>query len=109
MQISSLFDTTSLVQDLAKETRSERMEQRVKPSMKRIIEYAATLSGADTSEFVSTAAFQAALDKVGALSRTRLDGEDAARFFAALERRPEPNQAMKDLMAGHDEGMDEDA
>jgi len=109
MQISSMFDAASLAQGLAKETRSERMEQRVKPSMKQIIEYAASLSGTDTSEFVSTAAFQAALDKVGALSRTQLDSEDAARFFAALERRPEPNQAMKDLMAGYDEGMDEDA
>ncbi len=61
MQISSLLDTESLTQGLAKETRSERMEQRVKPSMKQIIEYAATLSGTDTSEFVSTAAFQAAM------------------------------------------------
>ena len=107
MQITSLLDTESLTQGLAKETRSERMEQRVKPSMKQIIEYAATLSGTDTSEFVSTAAFQAAMDKIGALSHTRLDGEDATRFFAALERKPEPNQAMKELMAGYDESLDE--
>lgn len=107
MQISTILDAESLARGLAAETRSERMEQRVKPSMKQIIEYAATLSGTDTSEFVSTAAFQAAMDKIGSLSRLSLDEADAARFFAALERRPKPNQAMTDLMAGYDSGMDE--
>lgn len=108
MITSSFVDSRSLAQDLSKETRSERMEQRIKPSMKQIIEYAATLSGTDTSEFVSTAAFEAAMSKIGAMWRTPLEGEDAARFLAALDRKHEPNQAMKDLMADYDESMDEE-
>lgn len=79
------------------------MEQRVKPSMKQAIEFAAALTGTDTSEFVSTAAFQAAMEKVAGVRRTVLDGEDAARFLAALDREAQPNAAMRDLMAKHDE------
>jgi uncharacterized protein (DUF1778 family) len=55
--------------ELSQESRSERMEQRVKPTIKQAIEFAAALSGTDTSEFVSMAAFQAAMDKIAAMRR----------------------------------------
>ena len=58
-----LLTPEMLVDELARESRIERMEQRVKPSMKQAIEFAAALAGTDTSEFVSTAAFQAAMDR----------------------------------------------
>jgi uncharacterized protein (DUF1778 family) len=104
-----LMDTDQLARALARETRSERMEQRIKPTMKQAIEFAAALSGADTSEFVSTAAFRAALEKINSMRVTRLFGEDAERFFTALDRRRGPNEAMRRLTAEHDEGLGEDA
>lgn len=87
---------------LARETRSERMEQRVKPTMKRTIEMAAALAGTDTSDFVAQAAYREALRRFDELSVTRLNDDDAKRFFAALERRDGPNEAMRDLMADYD-------
>lgn len=102
-----LMDTDTLVQALSQETRSERMEQRVKPTMKQAIEFAATLSGTDTSEFVSTAAFQVAVQKINAMHHMHLSGDDAERFFAALERKRGPNEAMKKLMTDY-KGMVED-
>ena len=103
-----LLDAGTLAQELASEMRSERMEQRVKPTMKQAIEFAAALAGTDTSEFVSTAAFQAAMDKIASVRTTRLTGDDAARFFAALDRKAGPNEAMRALMADYDAGMVED-
>jgi len=103
-----LMDAETVVKELSQEKRSERMEQRVKPTMKQAIEFAAAMSGTDTSEFVSAAAFQAAMDKITGMRYTRLSGEDATRFFAALERKRGPNEAMRELMAGYDESMDED-
>ncbi len=104
-----LLTPEMLVNELARESRSERMEQRVKPSMKQAIEFAAALAGTDTSEFVSTAAFQAAMDRIESTRRTRIDGDDAARFFSALDRNPEPNAAMRELMAAYDRSPIDDA
>jgi uncharacterized protein (DUF1778 family) len=103
-----LLTPEMLVNELAREARSERMEQRVKPSMKQAIEFAAALAGTDTSEFVSTAAFQAAMDRIASTRRMHLVGEDAIRFFAALDRKPEPNAAMRALMAEHYESAIDD-
>jgi uncharacterized protein (DUF1778 family) len=102
-----LLDSEMLGRKLASETRSERMEQRVKPTMKQAIEFAAALSGTDTSEFVSMAAFQAAMDRIVSMRRTRLTGDDVERFFAALDRTAGPNEAMRKLMAEHADGMDD--
>jgi hypothetical protein len=60
--VARILDIESLAAGLHKESRSERMEQRVKPTIEQAIELAATLAGTDTSEFVTTAAFQAAMD-----------------------------------------------
>jgi uncharacterized protein (DUF1778 family) len=85
------------------------MEQRVKPSMKQAIEFAAALAGTDTSEFVSTAAFQAAMDRIASTRRAQIAGEDAIRFFSALDRNAEPNVAMRELMAAYDQSPIDDA
>lgn len=103
-----LMTPEALAEQLARESRSERMEQRVKPSVKQAIEFAAAAAGTDTSEFVSTAAFQAALDRIESMRRTRLTGEDAARFFAALDREARPNAAMRTLMAELDRNAVDD-
>ncbi len=107
-QTAYLMDSETLGQELAHEARSERMEQRVKPTMKQAIEFAAALSGTDTSEFVSTAAFQAAMDKIMSMRHTHLVGDDANRFFAALDSGKGPNEAMRKLMTDYDEGVVDD-
>jgi len=85
---------------IAEETRSERLEQRIKPTVKKTIEIAAAMSGTDTSDFVVTAAYEAALRRLEGARLTELAGEDAERFFAALDRAEakEPTKAMKRAM-----------
>jgi uncharacterized protein (DUF1778 family) len=107
--IARFLDMEILAAGLQRESRSERMEQRVKPTIKQAIELAATLAGTDTSEFVTTAAFQAALDRIRDMRRTQLSGgEQADTFFAALDRPPAPTQELRDLMAKHDTLVEED-
>jgi uncharacterized protein (DUF1778 family) len=98
----------SLASELRQESRSERMEQRVKPTIKQAIELAATLAGTDTSEFVTTAAFQAAMDRIRDMRRMQLSGEEAEKFFAALERPRSPTQELRELMDKHDALVEED-
>jgi uncharacterized protein (DUF1778 family) len=98
----------SLASELRQESRSERMEQRVKPTIKQAIELAATLAGTDTSEFVTTAAFQAAMDRIRDMRRMQLSGEEAEKFFAALERPRAPTPELRELMAKHDALVEED-
>lgn len=106
--MSFLMNSDALTQELRRETRSDRMEQRVKPTIKQVIEYAATLSGADMSEFVSTAAYKAAMDKIMSTRFVHLTWDDALRFGKSLEINKGPNQAMSDLMAGYNREIDDD-
>jgi hypothetical protein len=50
---AGFLDIETMVRKLQSETRSERLEQRIKPTMKQMIELAAMLTGTDTSEFVT--------------------------------------------------------
>lgn len=105
---ASFLNMDSLASALRQESRSERMEQRVKPTIKQAIELAATLAGTDTSEFVTTAAFQAAMDRIRDMRRTHLSSEEAEKFFAALQQPRPPTQELRDLMAKHDALVEED-
>jgi len=106
--MSFLMNSDAITQELRRETRSDRMEQRVKPTIKQVIEYAATLSGTDMSEFVSTAAYKAAMDKIMSMRFMHITGDDALRFSKSLEINKGPNQAMSDLMAGYSREIDDD-
>jgi uncharacterized protein (DUF1778 family) len=97
-----------MVRELQGEIRSEWLEQRVKPTMKQIIELAATLAGTDTSEFVTMAAFQAAIERIGGMRRMQLTGEQAAKFFTAIENPRAPTQELRDLLAKHDSLIEDD-
>lgn len=89
---------------IAGETRTERLEQRIKPTVKKTIEIAAALTGTDTSDFIVTAAYEAALKRLEGTRATELLGEDARRFFAALDRSGagEPTEAMRQAMADYE-------
>jgi len=101
------LDMDSVIDELRRETRSERLEQRVKPTMKQVIELAATLAGTDTSEFVTMAAFQAAIERIGGLHRLRLSADQAETFFAALDEPRAPTAELRQLMAKHDALVEE--
>ncbi len=107
MTLGFFMQDDAVVDTLRKESRSERMEQRVKPAMKEAIEFAATLSGTDTSEFVTRAAFEAALEKIRSSRVVSLAAGDAERFCAALNAPAAPTDALRELMAAHDEYVSE--
>ncbi|WP_207461849.1 DUF1778 domain-containing protein [Azospirillum sp. SYSU D00513] len=93
---------------IAEERRSERLEQRIKPSVKRTIEIAAALTGTDTSDFVVTSAYEAALKRLAESRTTELAGEDAKRFFDALDRLEpkEPTDALRRAMAQYEDQVE---
>jgi uncharacterized protein (DUF1778 family) len=95
-------DTTEVV----KEARSERMEQRTKPTVKRLIETAAALVGADTSDFVTSAAYRAAMATIEEFRTIQLSAAETKRFLAALENPPASTEALKRLMAEYEEGVE---
>jgi uncharacterized protein (DUF1778 family) len=105
---AGFLDIETMVRELQSETRSERLEQRIKPTMKQMIELAAMLTGTDTSEFVTMAAFQAAIERIREMRRIQLTAEQAATFFAAIEKPRPPTQELRDLMARHDSLVEED-
>lgn len=92
--------------DTIMEARSERMEQRIKPSVKRIIESAAKLIGSDTSDFVTMAAYREAVRTIEESRTIRLTLEDSKRFLDALEHPASPTEAMKAMMAEYEESVE---
>jgi uncharacterized protein (DUF1778 family) len=96
---AAFLDIETMVGELRSETRSERPEQRIKPTIKQTIEWAAMLTGTETSEFVTMAAFQAAIERIREMCRIQLTAEQAARFFAAIEEPRAPTQELRDLRA----------
>ena len=87
-------DTTADV----REPKSARLEQRIKPRVKEIIERAANTLGVDTSDFVTSAAYKEAVSTLEAHSKTILDAESSRTFFAAMDSISTPNKAMSSLM-----------
>jgi uncharacterized protein (DUF1778 family) len=90
-----------------RERRTERMEQRVRPSTKRLIEAAAIAVGQDQSDFVTGAAYERALSVLEGRMVTRLPIEEMAEFAAALDRAKPPNEQLAELMADYERAVDE--
>jgi uncharacterized protein (DUF1778 family) len=88
--------------DELKEARSEWMEQRAKPTVKRMIEAAAALVGADTSDFVINAAYREAVRTMDEARAIRLSKAEMKRFLDALSQPSQPTEAMKAMMAHYE-------
>jgi uncharacterized protein (DUF1778 family) len=76
-------------------TDKERVSARIPRESRKLLEKAAALSGATLNQFVVQAAVkeaQALLSREQTIVLTAADGE---RFFAALERPPAPNAALR--------------
>ena len=80
--------------------RTERLEQRLSPRAKDLIEHAAALQGVTASEFARSHTMQAAHETISRMEVTRLAAEDRDAFLRAFEDE-RPNQAMSDIFELH--------
>lgn len=76
--------------------RTLRMEQRISPRDKELIEHAASLQGITPSEFVISQSVTAARETISRLEVTKLAPEDREAFLRAFEDE-EVNEALVDV------------
>jgi uncharacterized protein (DUF1778 family) len=76
-------------------TKAERVEARLSPDQKRRIEYAASLKGTSTSDFMVLSADEAAVRTIHDHENWTLTGLDRELFVNALLNPPKPSARMK--------------
>lgn len=80
----------------AGQLKSERLEARLRPEDKALMQHAAELSGRKLSEFVVASAREAAVDTIRRHESVVLsDPRDQAAFAAALLSPPAPSRRLK--------------
>ena len=82
------------------ERRTERLEQRLSPRAKEIIEHAAALQGVTPSDFARSHTIQAANETISRMEVTRLAAEDRDAFLRAFDDES-PNEALIDIFELH--------
>ena len=82
------------------ERRTERLEQRLSPRAKDVIEQAAALQGVTASEFARSHTLQAAYETIGRMEVTRLAVEDRTTFLRALDDE-RTDEALIDILELH--------
>lgn len=76
-------------------TRKERLEARISPAQKRILERAASLRGTSLTDFVLTSAQEAATKTIKDFEILSLCDEAREVFINALMNTPAPNEALR--------------
>lgn len=84
-------------------TRTARLEARLSPEALAIVKRAAELQGRSVSDFVVTAAQEAAHRTIAETNLIRLSIDDQRRFVDFLLNPPAPTPAMKRAEAVHAE------
>lgn len=79
----------------APRVRSERIEARVTPQQKRLLERAAALEGRSLTDFLLTSAQEAAAAAISRQELLRLAPEAQEAFVAALLNPPAPAAALR--------------
>ena len=79
--------------------RSERVQARLTPSVKQVIEQAADLCGLSLSDFMVNSSRERAEALIRAHRVITLTVEDSAAFAAAIINPPRPNEALQALFA----------
>ena len=82
--------------------RTERLDLRVPAATKAIIRQAAEMKGMSSSDFVISAAYDAAQATLLGHEIMKLDREQSLRLIEALRDPPEPNEALRALMRSSD-------
>src|SRR4051812_10537522 len=77
----------------AKLSKQERLEARITPEQKRILEKAASLRGTSLTDFVITSAQDAATETIKEFEVLSIRGQAREVFVAALLNPPAPNGA----------------
>ncbi|MCO5147385.1 MAG: DUF1778 domain-containing protein [Aquamicrobium sp.] len=89
---------------MAQETpRTARLEARIAPEALAIVKRAAEMEGRSLSDFIVSAAQEAARRTIEDNNVIRLSIEDQQRFVDMLFNPPEPSAALKRAKAAHDE------
>jgi len=74
--------------------RTARLDVRVPPETKQLIERAADMEGMSITQFTETALVQQARAIIASHERTLLSRRDQERFLALLEEDQEPTEAL---------------
>ena len=82
-------------------TRSARLEARVAPEVLAVVKRAAEIQGRSVSEFIITAAQEAAHKAIEQTSIIRLSVEDQRLIADAILDPPEPNAALRRAFEAH--------
>lgn len=82
-------------------TRTARVEARLSPEALAIVKRAAEIQGRSVSDFVVSAAHEAAQRTIEEVQVLRLAVEDQQALAAALLNPPEPNTALQRAAAAH--------
>ncbi|AOJ79239.1 hypothetical protein WK78_03130 [Burkholderia cepacia] len=80
-----------------------RFEARVEPELHAMVKRAAEIQNRSLSDFIVSAARDAAQRAIEEAEILRLSMADQQRFVDALLSPPEPNDALKRAMARHEE------
>jgi uncharacterized protein (DUF1778 family) len=75
--------------------RSERVEARVTPEQKKLLERAAALEGRSLTDFVLSSAQGAAAETISRHELLKLTPDDQDVFVQALLKPPAPNKALR--------------
>jgi len=82
--------------------RTSRLEARISPEALRVVKRAAELQGRSVSDFVVTAAQEAARRTIEESHLIRLSMEDQERFAGLLLDPPDPSPALRQAREAHD-------
>jgi uncharacterized protein (DUF1778 family) len=95
----------SAATDNRRSAKRERLEARVTPAQKRLIERAAKLRGTSLTDFVVLSAQQAATETIHESEVLTLRGRDQEIFVNAILNPPDPSLAMKAAAARYKQRM----
>lgn len=82
---------------MARTVRSSRLDLRVAPEEKEIIDRAAALEGSNTADFVRSTTLAAAREAIQTHEVIKLTAEGSRVFVEALINPPEPNEHLRAL------------
>ena len=76
---------------------TERIDIRIDPEKKAVIQQAANMEGLSTSDFIKRTAYLAAVDKIQ--THVHLSGQDAKVFAQSIIRSPKPNKRLRRVIS----------
>jgi uncharacterized protein (DUF1778 family) len=88
-------------------TKPARLEARITPDLQALLKRAAELEGRSVTDFVVTAAQEAAERRIERAQVIRLSLEDQRAFVEAILNPPEPTPALQRAFRRHRELIDE--